>query len=136
MADSKAADVKALEAAKAAAAAAALSDAKEDAKSEARRLAGPWLHAWHDPMANLKALSNCVRLADLSADGDYKLIVADADRKLKIFKGTSLHSEHALLDVPSAVACFYHDLNKPQTPSVAVAVRTHALTRHHWERTG
>lgn len=35
--------------------------------------------------------------------------------------GTSLVSEHALLDVPSALATFYTDLNKPQTPSVAVA---------------
>ncbi len=94
---------------------------KEDSKAEARRLAGPWLHAWHDPVANTKALSNCVRLADLSGDGDYKLLIADADKKLKIFRGTSLLSEHALLDVPSALACFYHDLGKPQTPSVAVA---------------
>lgn len=30
-------------------------------------------------------------------------------------------SEHALLDTPSALATFYSDLNKPQTPAVAVA---------------
>ena len=63
----------------------------------------------------------CVRLADLNATGEYLLLVADADKKLKVYKGTSLASEHALLDVPSALATFYTDLNKPATPSVAVA---------------
>jgi hypothetical protein len=33
-----------------------------------------------------------VDLADLHSDGDYKLVVADLDKKLKIFKGTSLVS--------------------------------------------
>src|SRR4051812_2931200 len=82
---------------------------------------GPWLNAWHDTVANVKAFSPCVRLADLNATGEYLLLIADADKKLKVYKGTSLASEHALLDVPSALAIFYTDLNKPQTPSVAVA---------------
>ena len=54
-------------------------------------------------------------------DGDAKLIVADADRKLKIFKGTSLLSEHLLLDVPVALCTFFSDRTGPRTPSVAVA---------------
>lgn len=33
-----------------------------------------------------------VELADLHADGDYKLVVADLDKKLKVFKGTSIVS--------------------------------------------
>ena len=41
--------------------------------------------------------------------------------RVRVRAGTSLASEHALLDVPSALATFYTDLNKPQTPSVAVA---------------
>ena len=28
-----------------------------------------WLHAWHDPVASLRAFSPCVRLADLNGDG-------------------------------------------------------------------
>ena len=83
-------------------------------------MAGPWLNAWFDPVAGIKSYSSCVRLADVSGDGEYKLLVADADRKLKVYKGTALHSEHALLQAPSAMASFYADLNKPQTPSVAV----------------
>jgi hypothetical protein len=94
---------------------------KAEAILAAKRAAGPWLNAWHDPIASVKAFTNCVRLADLNADGDYKLLIADADKKLKVYKGTSLNSEHALLDVPSALAVFYTDLNQPQTPSIAVA---------------
>lgn len=73
---------------------------------------------------------------DVHADGEYKLLVADSDRKLKVYKGnapitsiachhvmswllhritgTSIVSEHALLDQPSALATFYSDLSKPQ----------------------
>jgi len=94
---------------------------KEELRAAAKRAAGPWLNAWHDTVANVKAFSPCVRLADLNATGEYLLLIADADKKLKVYKGTSLASEHALLDVPSALATFYTDLNKPQTPSVAVA---------------
>jgi hypothetical protein len=94
---------------------------KEEQRLQAKRAAGPWLNAWHDTVANIKAFSPCVRLADLNATGEYLLLIADADKKLKVYKGTSLASEHALLDVPSALATFYTDLNKPQTPSVAVA---------------
>lgn len=81
----------------------------------------PWLHAWYDPVAGLNAHSACARLADLSGDGDAKLLVADADRKLKVFKGTALCSEHLLLDVPVAMCAFYSDRAEPRTPSVAVA---------------
>lgn len=59
-----------------------------------------WLHAWHDPVAGLKAFSSCVRLADLNGDGDCKLLVAGMDRKLRVYKGTSLLSENILLDEP------------------------------------
>jgi Bardet-Biedl syndrome 1 protein len=42
----------------------------------------PWLHAWHDPVAGIKAYSPCVRLADLNGDGDHKLLVGDSDRRV------------------------------------------------------
>jgi Bardet-Biedl syndrome 1 protein len=42
-------------------------------------------------------------------------------RKLKIYRGTTLISEHALLDVPVALCAFYTDSNVPRTPAVAVA---------------
>lgn len=34
-------------------------------------------------------------------------------------------SEHALLDVPVAIACYYPDNTTPRTPSVAVAAGPH-----------
>ena len=46
-----------------------------------------WLNAWHDPVANVKAYSSCVGLADLNTDGDNKLLIADLDRKLIVYKG-------------------------------------------------
>ena len=52
----------------------------------------PWLHAWYDPIANLKIChSSCVRMADISCDGDYKLIICDyQDKRMKVYKGTSV----------------------------------------------
>jgi hypothetical protein len=52
-----------------------------------------WLNAWHDPVAGLKTHGGCVRLVDLYGDGDSKLLVADQERKLTVYKGTT---EHAL----------------------------------------
>ena len=62
-----------------------------------------------------------MRLADLHGDGDSKLLVAGADRKLKIYKGTVLLSENVLLDAPVAICSFYPEAKKPALPSVAVA---------------
>jgi hypothetical protein len=31
-----------------------------------------------------------MRLADLNGDGDHRLLIADMDRKLKIYKGTTV----------------------------------------------
>ena len=95
-----------------------LAAAKVKEETKARNI---WLHAWHDPVAGLKAYSQCVRLADLNGDGESKLMVAGSDKKLKIYKGTTLLSENVLLDQPVAVCIFYPDANKPRTPSVAVA---------------
>jgi Bardet-Biedl syndrome 1 protein len=80
-----------------------------------------WLNAWHDPVANIKAFSQHIDLADLYGDGDHKLLIADIDKKLKVFKGTSIVSEHVLLEIPVALCCFYMDQNNPPSPAVAVA---------------
>ena len=95
-----------------------LAEAKAKEEAKARNV---WLHAWHDPVAGLKAYSPCVRLADITADGESKLLVAGSDCKLKIYKGTTLVSENVLLDAPVSICVFYPDANKPRTPSVAVA---------------
>ncbi len=73
-----------------------------------------------DPIAGIKTYPNCVRLVDLHGDGDDKLLIADYERKLRVYKGTSMISEHTLLDHPCAIAVFYSDMNNPRTPAVAV----------------
>jgi len=95
-----------------------LAEAKAKEETKARNV---WLHAWHDPVAGLKAYSPCVRLADITADGESKLLVAGSDCKLKIYKGTTLVSENVLLDAPVSICVFFPDANKPRMPSVAVA---------------
>lgn len=35
---------------------------------------------------------------------------------LQVYKGTSLHSETALLDVPTGVVSFYMDFSEPRMP--------------------
>lgn len=71
----------------------------------------PFLHAWHDPLAGLKVHSSCIQLADLDCDGDSKLCVCDLDKKLKIYKGTSLAVEYAILDTPVAMRIIYSELS-------------------------
>lgn len=82
-----------------------------------------------------------MQLVDVYGDGDAKLVVADGDQRLKMFKGTvsmdpysfhseasryistgsSLHGEQAVLGVPSALCYFYSDNNRPRIPAIAVA---------------
>jgi len=90
-------------------------------KAEERATKSVWLHAWHDPVAGLKAYTPCVRFADLSGDGDSKLIVANWDKRLKIFTGTTLLSENMLLDAPVSICTFYPEAKAPRVPSVGVA---------------
>jgi hypothetical protein len=67
----------------------------------------PLLHAWHDPLANIKTNTCCVRLVDLNCDGDSKLCVCDYDKKMRVYKGTNLVVEYAILDVPTAMCITY-----------------------------
>eukprot|EP00794_Sanderia_malayensis_P020242 gene20242-22224_t len=85
-----------------------------------------WLNAHYNPVASLYTLTSCTALADLHADGDFKLVVADLgtgvyNMKLKVFKGTTIMTESTIIDLPTAVCTFYMDVNEPRTPAVAVA---------------
>ena len=82
---------------------------------------GPWLHAWYDPLASLRTTTALVRLVDINSDGDFKLLVGDLEKKLKVYKNTSLVAEHALLDTPTAMAVIYSDQSAPIIPCIAVA---------------
>ncbi|XP_054622936.1 Bardet-Biedl syndrome 1 protein [Dunckerocampus dactyliophorus] len=85
-----------------------------------------WLDAHYDPVAGLYTFTSCVDLADLSGDGDNGLVVGDlgsasSAMKLKVYRGTSLTSESALLDLPAGLVAFFMDLHEPRIPAVAVA---------------
>lgn len=69
----------------------------------------PWIHAWFDPLAAIRTVTACVRLGDLFADGDTKMLICDLNKKLKVYKGTSMINEYALLDSPVACCIFYTD---------------------------
>ena len=51
-------------------------------------------------MAGVSAYTPCVHTCDLFGDGDYRLVIADQDKKLKVWKGTAKAADHALLDSP------------------------------------
>ena len=85
----------------------------------------PFLDSWYDPVAQIKAYAPCFRLANLDGDGNCCLILGDQERKLRVLQGTSIHSEHTLLDVPVSITSFYTDSKLPRTPALAVASGSH-----------
>lgn len=85
-----------------------------------------WLDAYHDPVASLYTMTQCIALSDIQADGDWKLVIADLgtgsyNMKLKVYKGTNLMSENTIIDLPTGVVTFYMDIHEPRTPAIAVA---------------
>lgn len=82
-----------------------------------------WLYAFRDHLASLQAYSNCIHTADIFGDGDYKLLIADGNKKLKTYAGTALSHEVRLFGVPSAVTSFNMDTKEAfHRPTVAVAL--------------
>ncbi len=74
-------------------------------------------------MAGLNTHSNAIELADIFADGDYKLVCAHYslnknEQKLKVFKGASLIKENNLVDTPTALISLYMDNLQPKVPGL------------------
>ncbi|KAH9601879.1 Bardet-Biedl syndrome 1 [Trypanosoma melophagium] len=81
-----------------------------------------WLYAFRDQLAGIQCFSNCVDVADIKGDGDYKLVIADGSRKLKVFGGTSMITQLRLPSVPSSLTTFYAESGEDvQLPVIAVA---------------
>lgn len=85
-----------------------------------------WLLAKYEPDASLYTFSSCICLADLFGDGEFKLVIADlgsgtANMKLKVYRGTAMQSEHAIVDLPAGIVAFHMDNNDPHIPALAVA---------------
>lgn len=49
-----------------------------------QQLTSRWLDAWSDPVAGISAYTPCIHTCNLFGDGDWRLVVADHDRKLKV----------------------------------------------------
>lgn len=92
-----------------------------------------WLDAYSDPLADLRAFSECMVLADLNGDGDSKLVVADKTKRLKVFKGTNLVHDKFLLDQPVAMCSYFMDYGLPRRPAVAVAAGPHIFLYRNLE---
>ncbi|CAG7730542.1 unnamed protein product [Allacma fusca] len=85
-----------------------------------------WLDAFSDTHATIYTFPSCVATADLTGDGDYRLIVADlgtgnVPSKLRIYKGTGLQAEVNLQETPNAVAPIFIDNESPRLPVITVA---------------
>ena len=77
-------------------------------------------------MASVHAYSSCIDSADLAGDGEWRLVVAGADRRVKVWAGTSLVSEVDLPEPPVALRAFYGDADTPnRRPFLAVAAGAH-----------
>jgi len=46
-----------------------------------------WVKALDDSLANVHCMSAGMQLVDLDGSGDYRLVIADSEKKLKVFKG-------------------------------------------------
>lgn len=86
----------------------------------------PWLHAWHDPLSSIRTTTVNMRMADLNGDGEAKLCICDIDKKIKVYSGTQLANEYALLDTPVAMCVTFTD-NSSHIPSLAVAAGSHVF---------
>nr|XP_037273229.1 Bardet-Biedl syndrome 1 protein-like [Rhipicephalus microplus] len=87
---------------------------------------GAWLRAHHDPYASLYALPGGLCTADVLADGDQRLLVADLRNggRLRLFRGgrQQQQAEQALAALPCGLAAFRTESAPAgQPPSVAVA---------------
>jgi hypothetical protein len=64
-------------------------------------------------------------------DGDNKLLICDLAQKLKVYKGTSLIVEHAMLDKPVSQCVTYTDYAMPRVPSISVAAGSNIFIYRH-----
>ena len=85
-----------------------------------------WLDALHDPLTGIRSSTALMALVDLTGDGETAIAACDVRRKLKVYKGTSLLNEYALIDAPTALCvCYSHNTNAKPVPNLAVAAGSH-----------
>ncbi|XP_068898520.1 Bardet-Biedl syndrome 1 protein [Tenebrio molitor] len=86
-----------------------------------------WLEAHSDRSAGLVTFARSAVLADVSGDGDFRLVLADVKlqpdkrSRLKVYKGTLLTSDQVLPDIPSSLISFHTDNLDVRVPAIGVA---------------
>ena len=86
-----------------------------------------WLNALHDPLTRIKTGTTLLQFADLRGGGDMALIICDYSKKIKVFEGTTLVVEYALMDVPTALCVTYSDERPKRIPNLAVAAGSYVF---------
>jgi len=66
-----------------------------------------WADVHTDLVAGMKTFSHNISLSDLMSDKDYRLILADIDSRLKVFKGQLLQTETKLQFTPVGISSFF-----------------------------
>ena len=66
-----------------------------------------WTDSFSDNVAGIKAFNQCVVVADVMEDNEFRLICADISCKLKVFKDQSLFSETKLQFTPVGLVSFF-----------------------------
>eukprot|EP01079_Euglenida_sp_SAG-EU17-18_P004949 gene4949-9_t len=84
-----------------------------------------WVDAHTDALAGVQAYSNCIAVADVCGDGNFRLVIASRTRRLLLYGGTSLTDQCGILDVPSAL-CVFYSADDP-VAKIAVACGVHVL---------
>ena len=73
-------------------------------------------------VAGIKAFNQCIALEDVQNDGNARLICADMNNRLKIFKDDILQFDTKIPVVPVGIVAFHaYDSNKTLVPLLAVA---------------
>eukprot|EP00397_Hematodinium_sp_SG-2012_P023204 GEMP01024096.1.p1 GENE.GEMP01024096.1~~GEMP01024096.1.p1 ORF type:complete len:593 (+),score=123.82 GEMP01024096.1:73-1851(+) len=92
----------------------------------------PWISAWHDPVAGMMCpTSSHLSTADMHADGDFRLVMVDMKKRIRVYKGTAIQFEQKLMDLPVATKCFYREVSTPPLPSLAVASGNQVFIYRH-----
>ena len=94
--------------------------------NSAQLMKTPWINAWKDPVAGIKAYSHCVALCDIMGEGEYNLLIADQTQGLKIYQGVNIAWQLPLPETPIAITTFislpYVPNRRPVTMSSVIRV--------------
>lgn len=90
------------------------STAAAEPEAPAEKGSSLWLEAYRDPVAGLKAFTSCVHTCNLLGDDEWRLVVANRGKMLKV---TSAQGYIAALPIPIPCPHTNLSLNLPAAPA-------------------